>query len=130
MKLVEAGEACETALKSIQKSANSIHKSIQVTIGYSSNHENKRLLILDLEVWIEQIYTEGGKKCQSLHSKYMKQIGSQKVISKESALPMQTKISISVTDFVCIMRNVSEQYNKKEDQPTYNISFSACNFSL
>ena len=91
---VEGEEADETTLKSIQKIANKIHKSIQVTIDYPSNHENRRMPVLDLEQWIEQIKVEGEHKYQILHSHYMKQIASQRVISKESALSMQTKISI------------------------------------
>ena len=49
-----------------------------------------------------------------LHSHYMKKIASQRVISKESALSMQTRISILVSDLVRVMRNVSERCDEKE----------------
>ena len=111
---MEGEEADETALKSIQKITNKIHKSIQVTIYYPSNHENRRMPVLDLKQWIEQIEVEGENKYQILHSHYMKKIASQRVISKESALSMQTKIITLVSDLVRVMRNVSEQYDEKE----------------
>ena len=66
------------------------------------------------EQWIEQIEVEGEHKYRILHSHYMKKIGSQRVTSKESALSMQTKISIVVSDLVRVMRNVSEPCDEKE----------------
>ena len=97
---VEREEADETTIKSIQKIAKKIHKSIQVTVDYPSNHENRRMPVLDLEQWIEQIEVDGEHKYQILHAHYVKKIASQRVISKESALSMQTKISILVSDLV------------------------------
>ena len=80
---VEGEETDKTAMRSIQKIANTIHKSIKVTIDYPSNHENRRMPVLDLEQWVEQIDIDNDKKYQILHSHYMKKISSQKVISKE-----------------------------------------------
>ena len=110
---VEGEEVHETTLKSIQEIANKIHKSIQVTIDYPSNHENRRMPVLDLEQWIQQNKVEGEHKCQILHCHYMKKIAGQRVTSKGSALSMQTKISILVSDLVRVMRNVSEPCDEK-----------------
>ena len=111
---VEREEADETTIKSIQKIANKIHKSIQVIVDYPSNHENRRMPVLDLEQWIELIEVDGEHKYQILHTHYMKKIASQRVISKESALSMQTKISKLVSDLVRVMRNVSQLCDEKE----------------
>ena len=70
--------------------------------------------VLDLKQWIEEIENEGDIKYLILHSHYMKSNASQKVISKESSLSMQTKINILVSDLVRMMRNVSAQCNEKE----------------
>ena len=57
---------------------------------------NGRMPVLDLEQWIEEVEVEGTSKYQILHSHYMKNIASQNIVHKESALSMQTKISILV----------------------------------
>ena len=98
----------------IKRIANKIHESIQVTIDYPSNHMNGRMPVLDLEQWIEEVEVEGTSKYQILHSHYMKNIASQNIVHKESALSMQTKISILVSDLVRVMRNVSVQCNGEE----------------
>ena len=77
---VEGEEIDETTMKTIQRIANTIHTSIQVTIDYPSNHTNRRMPVLDLEQWMEEIEIHGEKKYQILHSHYMKDIRSQKVI--------------------------------------------------
>ena len=78
----------------IKKIANKIHESIQVTIDYQSTHMNGRMPVLDLEQWMEEVEVKGTSKYQILHSHYMKNIASQNIVHKESALSMQTKISI------------------------------------
>ena len=113
----------------IKNIANKIHKSIQVTIDYPSNYTNGRMPVLDLEQWIEEVEVEGNSKYQILHSHYMKNIASQNVINKESALSMQSKISILVSDLVRVMRNVSVQCNGEEkskhvQQFIYRMQFS------
>ena len=111
---VEEEATDEATMKCIQEFANAIHKSIQVTIDYPSNHMNGRMPVLDLEQWIEQVDIEGDRRHQILHSHYMKNIASQNVISKQSALSIQAKINILVSDLVRVMRNVSQQCNKGE----------------
>ena len=98
----------------IKNIANKIQKSIQVAIDYRSNHMNGRMLVLDLEQWIEEVEVEGNSKYQILHSHYMKNIASQNLVNRESALSMQTKISILVSDLERVMGNVSVQRNGEE----------------
>ena len=111
---VEGEAADKTVMVCIKNIAIIIHKSIQVTIDYPSNHMNGRMPVLDLEQWIEEGEVEGSSKYQILHSHYMKSIASQNGINKESALSMQTKISILVSDLVRVMRNVLVQCNGEE----------------
>ena len=70
--------------------------------------------VLNSEQWIEEVEVEGNSKYQILHSHYMKNIASRNVINKESALSMQTKISILVSGLVGVMRNLSVQCNGEE----------------
>ena len=85
---VEGEAADKTVMMFIKNIANKIHKSILVTIDYPSNHMNGSMPVLDLEQWIEAVEIEGNSKYQILHSHFMKNIASQNVINKESALPM------------------------------------------
>ena len=47
----EEGMRDEEAMKLIQTEANSIHPSIQTTIDYKSNYNDKKLPMLDLKIW-------------------------------------------------------------------------------
>ena len=97
----------ERTMKYVQDIANSIHSSIRVTIDYPTNHPNKRLPVLDLEQWIQEIDVNGVNKLQLLHTHYMKDMANKGVIRKSSALTMSTKVNILVADLVRVMRNVS-----------------------
>ena len=107
-------ESDETIMKHIQRTANSIHKSIKVTIDYPSNHDNGRMPVLDLEQWIGQVKVNNVTRNQILHSHYMKTIASRSLINKNSAISQDAKINILVADLVRIMRNVSQQCENKE----------------
>ena len=45
---------CLQRKSTIQKIANELHPSIIVTIDFPTNHVNKRMPVLDLELWIER----------------------------------------------------------------------------
>ena len=110
--LVDSEMVCEgadrTTMERIQIIANEIHPSIQVTIDYPSIHENKRLPVLDLEMWMEEVATEtGGTTMQVLHSHHMKAIASKHVVNSKSALSRNTKNNILVSELVRIQRNIS-----------------------
>ena len=72
-------------MERIKLIANSIHKSISVKVDYPSNHPNKRLPILDTEMWIEKIEVNGVMKHQILYSYYEKEMSSKYLIHKTSA---------------------------------------------
>ena len=91
-----------------------IHKSIQVTTNYPSNHMKGGITVLDLEQWMEEVEVEGISKYQILHSHYTKNIASQNVINKEPALSTQKRTSKLVLYLVRVMRNISVQYSGEE----------------
>jgi hypothetical protein len=112
------GDSSEPADKrtmlEIQRIANTIHNSIQVTVDYPSNHASGRMPVLDLEQWIQPVEIDGNVKSQIMHSHYMKPMSSKHVISKASALPMSTKMNILTADLIRVMRNVSEHCDAEE----------------
>ena len=65
---VEGEAAYKTIMTFSMNIANEIHKSIQITIDYPSNHMNGRMPVLDLEQWIEEVEVEGNSKYKILHS--------------------------------------------------------------
>ena len=71
----------------ISQVANSIDKSIQVTIDCPENHPDKRMPVLDLKVRVD--------KCQEIprisYTFYKKEIASKYTILKRSAISMNTK---------------------------------------
>ena len=97
-------------MKHIQEIANDIHPSISVTIDFPSNNTNKRIPVLDLEMWIE----DTREKRIIMHTHYMKSISSKHVVNKESALPPRTKTNILTADLVRIMRNISPDCERVE----------------
>ena len=102
----DANSADKTIMEEIQRYANAIHESIQVTIDYPSNNSSGKLPVLDLEQWIQVADTNDGAKYQLLHTHYMKPISSKHVINNASALSPSAKINILVADMLRIMRNV------------------------
>ena len=101
-------------MEKIKVIAHSIHESISVEVDYPSNHPNKRLPILDTEMWIEEIDVNGTPKHQILYSYYEKEMSSKYLIHKRSALSNQSKINILTNDLVRVMKNTSLQVKDEE----------------
>ena len=78
----EKNEKEKEIMEKIKVIANSIYESIFVKVDYPSNHPNKRLLILDTEMWIEEIDVNGTPKHQILYSYYEKEMLSKYLIHK------------------------------------------------
>ena len=100
-------EAEERTMERIKVIANSMHKSIQVKVDYPSKHQNKRMPILDTEMWLEEVEVKGIMKHQILYSYYEKEMSSKYVLHKESAISRGSKINILVNELLRIMRNTS-----------------------
>ena len=97
----------ETTMNKVKEIANSIHESIVVKVDYPSNHESKRLPILDTEMWMEEIEIDGQVKTQIMYSFYEKGMSNKCVIHRESAISYSSKINILTNDLVRIMKNIS-----------------------
>ena len=110
----ESGENDKATMEKLQILANSIHPSIKVTIAYPSESPNRRMPVLDLEQWMDEIEINGQRKQQIIFSHYMKPVSNRKVIGRHSALSMKFKYNILVSDLVRIMRNISPNVEPKE----------------
>ena len=119
----------KTTMLEIQRIANNIHDSIQVTVDYPSNHTSGRMPVLDLEQWIQPVDINGNTKHQILHSHYMKPMSSKHVISQSSALPISSKMNILTADLIRVMRNVSEHCEDGEREKHVQLYINRMQYS-
>ena len=91
-------------MEEIQEIARGIHRSIDVTVDCPEKHEDKKVPILDLKVWMEEV-KEGEMKI--LHEFYHKDIASKAVINARSAMPKQTMRTVLTQEVLRVLRNCS-----------------------
>ena len=92
------------SVQTIKIIGNSIHESIQLETDCPENHEDKKLPILDLKVWLKQ---RNDRKF-IMHEYYMKPVSSIALIDARSTLPWKSKRTILVQQAIRILRNCSE----------------------
>ena len=102
--------------KLLQEIGNSIHPSIQLEIDVASNHEDKKVPILDLKMWIADIdRTDGtGKIKKILYQHYIKDIANKYVIHREAAMSIANKRSILTQMCLRVLLNCSDDIGKEE----------------
>ena len=72
----------ERTMKIIKEIGDSIHPSIKLEIDYPSRNEDRKLRILDLQVWIKRI--DG--KINIVYEHYRKEVSTKEVINERSAM--------------------------------------------
>ena len=89
-----------------QSVGNSIHSSIQLEIDCPSNHDDDKMPILDLKVWIEELQNGGSR---IMHEFYMKSVSSRSVLNSESALPWGVKRTVLTQEALRVLLNCSRE---------------------
>ena len=74
----------------VSQIGNDIHPSIQLEIDCPSNHEDGKVPILDLKVWIEYI----GGVHRIVHEFYSKDVSSKAVVNSKSAFSWKQKRTV------------------------------------
>ena len=97
-----------------QSIGNSIHTSIRLEVDYPSRHEDGKLPILDLKVWIEKRRrVRDGEQDRDahvvLHEFYYKDVASKSVINARSALAWSCKRTILTQEVLRIFLNCSRE---------------------
>lgn len=91
----DSNERCMQIVKAI---ADGIHPSIKVEVDHPSNHDDGKIPILDVKVWVEERDMEVNGICVKtkviMHEFYSKDISSKSVIYPRSAIPQKVKRSI------------------------------------
>ena len=80
-----------------------IHPSIRSTVDYPSKHEDGKVPMLDLKMWIGEI--DG--RILLLYEHYEKPMTTKSVVHRNSALPMKTKRTILTQEVLRIMLHCS-----------------------
>ena len=80
-----------------------------MTADTPSDHKEKKLPVLDLQMWVEDRVGENGVTYQEIvHEYYEKDMVAPRVISKESALPDKMKLTTLTQEIIRIRKNTSE----------------------
>ena len=117
----EIGEADERTMERIREIGESIHSSIELTKEVPSENEDKKLPVLDLKTWIEEVEIGDTKEHRVLHEFYMKEVSSKAVIHREAALSMKDKRTILTQECIRVIKNCHELAGRRtlEDHLTH-----------
>ena len=84
--------------------ADNIDPSLKVTTDFTCNHEDGRLPVLDLKVWIGK---DRNDEIKILYSHYMKDVASRMTIHYRSSHSITMKKNVMVNELSRIFRNCS-----------------------
>ena len=87
----------------VSQIGNDIHPSIQLEIDCPSNHEDGKVPILDLKVWIEYI----GGVHRIVHEFYSKDVSSKAVVNSKSAFSWKQKRTVLTQEMLRVLLNCS-----------------------
>ena len=97
--------ADERTMRLLQQVASSIHPSIRLTIDFPSAHEDGKVPMLDVKMWIGEV--NGERKI--LHEHYEKEMASKMVVHARSSIAEKTKRTILTQEVLRILLNSSKE---------------------
>ena len=100
------GRSEEGTMEEVKRLANDIDPALNVTVDYSSNHDDGRLPVLDLKLWIGE-NVEGVMKV--MYSHYTKDVSSRATIHYRSSHSMIMKKNVMVNEIGRILLNCSKE---------------------
>ena len=120
MRLMGFQNDFRTTFDFIKDVGNSIDPSIQLEVDVPSNHEDGKMPILDLKVWMREVETEEGLKRKILHEHYVKDIANKHVIERDSAMSLQNKRRILTQMCLRVLLNNSKYLSLEESRERVN----------
>ena len=101
----------ERTMTLIKEIGKDIHPSIQLEVDYPSKHQNGKLPIFDLKVWIETKEKETEKQDEKasliIYEFRSKSVASKAVINAKSALNWSTKRTVLTQEVLRVLLNCS-----------------------
>ena len=109
---------------------NGIHKSIQLEIDYPEKHEDKKMPLLDVKVWMMERNDRNKKVIMYEH--YRKEMASRMKIHQRSAIPYRDKMNILTQEVIRTLKNCSrelpwEEKAKQLEETSLMMQFSGYN---
>ena len=96
--------------------ADEIDPSLTVKTDVTEQHDDKKLPILDLKVWIGK--SENGD-VKILYNHFMKEVSDRRVIDEKSAHGEKMKENVLVNDMCRVMGNCSERLGSEDGKNKY-----------
>ncbi len=93
----------ERTMKLMQSIAAHIHPSIRLTIDYPSKHPEKKVPMLDVKMWIEEL----DNRRLLLYEHYEKPMATKSVVHEQSAIPTKNKRTILTQEVLRILLHCS-----------------------
>ena len=95
----------EEGMMKIKDMGNSIHNSIQLEVEYPSKQHEKKMPVLDVKVWLQEVQDQG-RLC-IMYEFYSKEVASKALIGARSAVPWRDKRNIMTQEVLRILKNCS-----------------------
>ena len=107
-------------MQRVKVAAESVDENLKVTTDCTGEHENGKVPILDLNVWIGE--DEEGKR-KVLYDHYMKGVASRSTIHFRSSHSTEMKKNVAVNELTRILRNCSSDipWSETADHLSYYI---------
>ena len=84
---------------------NQVHQSIQLESECPSMHEDKKLPVLDLKIWVNKT----GDNNKIMHEYYQKEVASKMVVHSRSSLPWSSKRTVLTQEVLRILLRCSPE---------------------
>ena len=96
-----------------KKIGNDIDESIKLEIDHPSKHEDMKMPLLDVKVWLERIRISENNneenKTRIMYEHYRKSMASNMTVHARSAIPMSQKRNIMTQEVIRILKNCSQE---------------------
>ena len=95
----------------VKDNGNRIHPSTQITVDYPSKHDDKKMPILDLKVWlkIRNSHNQDNTPNLVVHEFYYKEVATRAVTHARSAMPLSMKRTTLTLELLRIMLRCSPE---------------------
>ena len=87
-------------MEKIKSIGDKIHQSIQLEADHPTRHEDGKVPILDLKVWIDE-------RNRIVHEYYMKPVSSKAVVNHKSAMPLRDRRTVITQEILRIVLRCS-----------------------
>ena len=109
---VGADRSDRVVMERLKTLANTIDPCLKVTTDCCSNHEDRKVPILDVRVWIDKTSED---EWFILHSHYMKEVASRVVMHEKSSHGERMRFNVLVNEVDRILRNCSPRIEWNEE---------------